>query len=103
MSEPGRRQPPLGPDAWVTGVDPSTTLLAAFIERAERLEISSSTVDGVWPDTAARTGIADVVVCRHVFYNVTDLAAFAGAPTDHAGHRVIVELTAEHPRKWLAP
>ena len=89
--------------ARVTGVDPSTALLAAFTERAARLGIDASTVEGVWPDDEARTGTGDVVVCHHVFYNVSDLAAFASALSHHARHRVIVELTAAHPMGWLAP
>jgi SAM-dependent methyltransferase len=89
--------------ARVTGVDPNAPLLAAFTERATRLGINASTVEGVWPDAEALTGIADVVVCHHVFYNVTDLAAFARELTYHARHRVIVELTAAHPMSWLAP
>jgi SAM-dependent methyltransferase len=89
--------------ARVTGVDPSTPLLAAFTELATRLGINTSTVEGSWPESEARTGIADVVVCHHVFYNVTDLAAFADALTRHARHRVVVELTAAHPMSWLAP
>jgi hypothetical protein len=43
------------------------------------------------------------VVCHHVFYNVTDLEAFAAALTHHARHRVVVELTAAHPMDWLTP
>jgi SAM-dependent methyltransferase len=89
--------------AAVTGVDPSGPLLAAFTTRATRLGIEVSTVEGVWPESQARTGTADVVVCHHLFYNVTDLKAFAGPLTHHARHRVIVELTAAHPMSWLAP
>jgi SAM-dependent methyltransferase len=89
--------------AGVTGVDPSTPLLTAFTARATASGIEASTVQGVWPDVAVRTGIADVVVCHHVFYNVTDLAAFAAALTDHARRRIVVELTTAHPMSWLAP
>jgi SAM-dependent methyltransferase len=89
--------------AEVTGVDPSAPLLAAFTARATSSGIGASTVEGVWPDAAVRTGMADVVVCHHVFYNIADLAAFASALTDHARHRTVVELTTAHPMSWLAP
>jgi len=38
-----------------------------------------------------------------VAYNVPDLRAFAAALTAHARHRVVVELTAEHPTAWTSP
>ncbi len=87
----------------VVGVDPTRVLLNAFVERATRLGIEVTAVDGAWPDVAADTPPADVVVCHHVIYNVTDLAAFTAALTDHAKNRVVVELTATHPMTWMAP
>lgn len=87
----------------VTGVDSSAPLLAAFAERAERMGIPSTVIEGRWPDIEADAPVADVVVCHHVFYNVADLAAFAAALTAHAHHRVVVELTAGHPLAWMSP
>ena len=87
----------------LVGVDPSEPLLEAFIERAEQLGIDVTTVRGVWPDAGSQVPPADVVVCHHVFYNVANLAAFAAALTDHARHRVVVELTAAHPMAWMTP
>jgi len=59
------------------------------------------TVEGPWPDVAARVDVADVVVCANVAYNVPDLAGFALALTDHARHRVVLELTSHHPMSVL--
>ena len=87
----------------VVGVDQSGPLLAAFSDRAGRLGIEATAIEGVWPDAAARVPIADVVVCHHVVYNVADLSPFARALTDHARRRVVVELTAEHPMAWMSP
>ncbi len=92
----------LGPGQ-VVGVDPSSPLLEAFKERAGWLGIDASVIEGVWPDAASRSSEADVVVCHHVFYNVSTLAAFATALTDHARERVVVELTAVHPMAWMSP
>jgi SAM-dependent methyltransferase len=85
------------------GVDPSSTLLAAFSHRATQLGIGAATVEGVWPDVSARCPVADVVVCHHVVYNVADLDTFAAALHRHARHRVVIELTALHPMAWMAP
>lgn len=93
---------PLRPGRLV-GVDPSRPLLEAMLERAGRIGIDATGVEGRWPDVASGVPIADVVVCHHVFYNVQDLAGFATALTEHARHRVVVELTAVHPMAWMAP
>jgi SAM-dependent methyltransferase len=89
--------------ARVVGVDPSSPLLEAFGQRARRLGIEAATVEGLWPDTASRAPVVDVVVCHHVVYNVPDLAAFASALGEHARRRVVIELTAVHPMAWTAP
>ncbi len=87
----------------LVGVDPSGPLLDGLVERARRLEIEASVVQGTWPDAADRAPVADVVVCHHVVYNVADLEAFASALTEHARRRVVVELTAVHPMAFTAP
>jgi len=89
--------------AHITGVDPSATLLEAFAARATALGIAHTEVVGTWPDAAAQVMAADVVVCHHVVYNVTNLASFLSALAAHAHRRVVVELTAMHPMSWLAP
>ncbi len=93
---------PLAPMAGrLIGVDLSAQLLAAFRERAVARGALVDTVEGSWPDVAARTPAADIVVCQHVAYNVPDLAPFLRRLTDHARRRVIVELTTEHPMAAL--
>jgi SAM-dependent methyltransferase len=87
----------------VVGVDPSRVLLDAFAERAGRIGVDHTEIEGAWPDVATQTPIAEVAVCHHVVYNVADLAAFAQALTDHASGRVVIELTAVHPMTWLTP
>jgi len=83
------------------GVDPSAQLLAAFRERAEALGTVTTMIEGVWPDVAGPTPVADVVVCHHVAYNVPELAPFLRRLTDHARRRVVLELTARHPMSAL--
>lgn len=87
----------------VVGVDPNLDLLDAFADRASRLGIDHTTIQGSWPDVAPQAPTADVVVCHHVVYNVAELAAFVRSLTEHATRRVVLELTAVHPMSWLAP
>ncbi|MGH9245037.1 MAG: class I SAM-dependent methyltransferase [Acidimicrobiales bacterium] len=87
----------------LVGVDESADLLAAFVERADRLGVHHSEVHGRWPDVADRVPAADVVVTRHVVYNVPDLGDFVVRLTDHARHRVVVHLHGAHPMTWTAP
>ena len=61
------------------------------------------TVEGRWPDIAPEVERADVVVCGHVAYNVADLDQFVIELTNHALHRVVLELTATHPQSPLSP
>jgi SAM-dependent methyltransferase len=89
--------------ARVIGVDPSPAMLAAFTERASRLAVEATAINGTWPDVAADTPRADVAVCHHVAYNVADLAGFSTALGQHAARRVVIELTAVHPMAWLSP
>lgn len=80
------------------GVDESEGMLAAFAERAQAADVAHDEVRGRWPDVAAQANVTDVVVCHHVLYNVAELAPFVAALNDHARARVVVEMTAEHPR-----
>jgi SAM-dependent methyltransferase len=85
----------------IVGVDQSASMLRAFVETAAVAGVRAEIVEGGWPDAAARTPACDVVVCGHVFYNVHDLGPFAHELTGHARHRVVVELTGEHPLAWM--
>jgi SAM-dependent methyltransferase len=89
------------PAAKVTGFDPGADLLALFAERAEELGVAHEEVQGRWPEDAGRVGPADVVVTHHVVYNIPALGDFAAALTTHARNRVVVEMTADHPRAGL--
>jgi SAM-dependent methyltransferase len=95
---------PLAPPAsHLIGVDEEDAMLDAFAKRAGALGVAHTEVQGRWPDVKAQAPIADVVVCHHVLYNVSDLEPFVAALTDRARRRIVVELTAEHPRSWMNP
>ncbi len=95
--------PPAGE---LIAVDQTPSMLAMVVEAAKELESKGNTVkvitvEGKWPDVAARVPQADVVVCHHVFYNVSDLPTFVTELSYHARSRVVVELTARHPMAAL--
>jgi hypothetical protein len=75
----------------------------AFAEAAEARGVAHLEHQGAWPQVAPAVPAVDVVVCHHVFYNVSDLPPFVDALTSHARHRVVVELTAQHPLVRLGP
>ena len=86
------------PAAFITAVDTSSTMLDAF-EAA--VTVPHRTVNGEWPAVATEVDAADVVVCHHVLYNVSDLVPFVSALTTSARSRVVCELTAVHPQVSL--
>lgn len=73
------------PAALLTSVDQSAGMLAEVAAGAERRGVAHREVEGLWPDVAPSVEPADVVVCHHVFYNVSDLVPFADALTRWAG------------------
>lgn len=91
------------PAASIVAIDTSGEMLAAFRELAEGRGVAARTMEGAWPDVAPRAPRADVVVCHHVLYNAADLATFAGALSEHARRRVVVEVTDRHPLAWTGP
>lgn len=91
------------PAARLTGFDPSAAMLANFAAAARSLGVAHSTVEGWWPDDAARVPPADVVVCHHVVYNVAAIVAFVDALARHARRRVVVVLSGRHPSAPLKP
>lgn len=95
---------PLAPQtSELVAVDSSPAMMDALRQRAAGLRLDVRTVVGRWPDVAAETPVADVVVCHHVFYNAADLDEFAIALTTHARRRVVGELTPGHPLRVLNP
>jgi SAM-dependent methyltransferase len=86
---------------FIAAVDSSREMLDAFDELATTAAVGHRSVPGAWPEAAAGVEPADVVVCHHVLYNVQELEPFVSALTTHARRRVVVELTAEHPRAWM--
>lgn len=98
----GAASMPLAPPATrLIAVDPSPELLEAFTAEAASRHVGSATVLGGWPQVADITERADVVVCHHVLYNVSDIEPFVLALEDHARRRVVIELTDEHPMAWM--
>ena len=94
----GRSSMPLVPPAAsLIGTDQSEAMLSAFAAAAASSGVAVSTVLGRWPDVAPQTSVADVVVCHHVLFNVSDVEAFVLALTDHARLAVVVEVPRHHP------
>ena len=81
----------------VIGVDQSPQMLAAFTEAAGRAGARSMTIQGVWPQVALDTPVADVVTCHHVAYNVAEIDTFLMALTAHARLAVVLVLPTRHP------
>ena len=100
----GRSSLPLAPPATeLIGVDQTGAMLDEFVAAAERAGVARRTVHGRWPEIAAQTPHADVVVCHHVLYNVGDIAPFLWALTDHARLAVVVEVPTVHPMSAWTP
>lgn len=100
----GAASVPLAPPASkLVGIDQSRAMLAAFTERAAALGIAHQEIHGTWPEAMSEVAAADVVVCHHVLYNVADLEPFVLALDARARRRVVIEITAEHPRSWMNP
>lgn len=91
------------PASGLTGVDEQPDMLAAFAAAAAERGIGVRTVQGRWPDVAGEVGEADVVVCHHVLYNVSEIEPFVLALHAHARRRVVLELTATHPWAPVGP
>jgi SAM-dependent methyltransferase len=95
---------PLAPPArHLIGVDRSSAMLESFAAAAATAGATHRQIVGDWPAVAPEVPVVDLVVCRNVVYNVADIAPFVTALSDHAAHRVVVELTDRHPSVALAP
>lgn len=86
------------PAVHVIGVDENPAMLAEFVRAAATTGAQSSTIEGRWPDVAAETPVADVVVCHHVAYNIADIEPFLLALTAHARLAVVLVLPPRHPQ-----
>jgi SAM-dependent methyltransferase len=91
------------PATMVIGVDHQQGMLDSFADASQRRGLGHSEILGDWPDVADRTPVADVVVCHHVVYNVSDLGPFVTALNAHARRRVVLELPQHHPLRSIAP
>ena len=86
------------PATEVIGVDRQRDMLDLFAATARQRRVRASTHVGSWPEDAGRIPVADVVVCHHVLYNVSDIAGFTTALDSHARRRVVIEITPKHPQ-----
>jgi len=91
------------PAAKVTGVDEEQPMLDKFCAAAGERGVTHAEVLGVWPAVAAQAPKADVVVCHHVLYNVSDLVPFVLALDAHARSRVVIEIPTTHPLTHMGP
>lgn len=87
----------------IVGVDPLEGMLESFQAAARVAGVAAEAVIGRWPDVAGQVRAADVAVCHHAMYRVEELEDFVAALTDHARHRVVVELSAHSPLAGLNP
>ncbi len=87
----------------ITGVDSLETMLESFQAAAAAAGVEARAVLGTWPDVADQVDPADVAVCHHVIYGVTEIEEFILALTARARHRVVLELSADHPLSGLKP
>jgi SAM-dependent methyltransferase len=85
------------PATHVIGVDHQREMIELFRTNAAARGATCETFEGVWPAIAVDVPRADVVTAHHVVYNVGDISAFLDALNSHARHRVVLELTREHP------
>lgn len=91
------------PAGLVIGVDHQAEMLKVFREEALQRNVRCETVEGDWPDVAQYTPTCDVVICHHVYYNVTKIDVFANELHSHAHKRVVIELPLQHPLSSLSP
>jgi precorrin-6B methylase 2 len=82
-------------------VDGQTDMLQAISRMASAFGMPVTTVQGRWPDVAAETPRADLVVCGHVAFNASDLMPFVVELSAHSLRRIVMELTEQHPLSWM--
>jgi SAM-dependent methyltransferase len=79
------------------GVDDQREMLEMFTANAAARGVDCEVVEGLWPDVASQTPIADVVTAHHVVYNVRDIRDFLSELNAHASQRVVLEMPQQHP------
>ena len=79
------------------GVDHEREMLSMFAQNAEKREISCQVFEGFWPEIADQVPMADVVLCHHVLYNISEIGPFLLGLDSHARSRVVVEMSTCHP------
>lgn len=87
----------------ITGVDHLEGMLESFEASARKAGVRVRAVLGTWPDAAADVDPADVAVCHHAIYFVTEIEDFLAALTAKALRRVVIELSAHPPDAALDP
>lgn len=87
----------------LTAVDTDQNMLGLLAQRASAAGVQASLVPGWWPDVAAEAGVADVVTCHHVAYNVAAIGPFVAALTAAARRTVVLEMSQAHPLISLNP
>jgi SAM-dependent methyltransferase len=87
--------------ALLVGLDGQSDMLPSFLRAAEIAGVAARAIYAVWPDGADEVEPADVVVCGHVLYNVSEAGSFLEALDGHARNRVVLEITARHPLAWM--
>jgi SAM-dependent methyltransferase len=81
----------------LTAVDTEPDMLDLLADRAAASGVQPRLITGQWPEAARQAGIADVVTCHHVTYNVPNIEPFLKALTAAARRIVVVEMAAVHP------
>ena len=100
----GRASLPIAENRYrLIGVDESLEMLAGFTEDARRRSMQVETIEGRWPDVAARVPVSDVAMAANVAYNVADIVPFIAAMIEHASVATVLEITDRHPWAHLAP
>lgn len=85
------------PASHVIGVDHQPEMLEMFAENAKKRGVGYEIFEGFWPQVSKSVPIADVVVCHHVVYNVSEIGPFLRALDGHARNRVVIEMPTRHP------
>lgn len=89
--------------AVIAGVDRLEGMLESFEASGRASGVVVRAVHGTWPEAAHRVEPADVVVCHHAMYGVSEIEAFVEALTARARVRVVVELSERSPLAALNP